>query len=79
MNKNGKSYGKVCLEVSVQIRILHQECGYRIAKLQKRFPAFPKATVYRHMKKPIGNILAAKRKSSPGAPRKLKNETNDRS
>ena len=70
MNKNSKSYRKVPLEVFVQIRILHQECGYGIAKLQKRFSAFPKTTVYRHLKKPIGNILADKRKSNPGAPRK---------
>ena len=60
------------MEVSVQIRILHQECGYGIAKLQKRFPVFPNPTVYRHTKKSIGNILADKRKSNDGAPRKLK-------
>ena len=64
MNYNSTRYRKVPLEVSVQIRILHQEREYRTAKLQKKFPAFPNTTDYRHMKKPIGNILADKRKSN---------------
>ena len=72
MSKNSKSYRKVPLEVSVQIRILHQECGYGIAKLQKRFPAFPKTTVYRHMKKPIENILADKKEKQPWSTTKVK-------
>ena len=77
MTKVNKSYKAVPLEVSVQIRILHQECGYGIAKLQKKFPDFPKTTIYRHMKKSIGNIKPDKRKNSKGAPRKL-NERNQR-
>ena len=72
MSKNSQSYRKLPLEASVQIRILHNDCGYGIVKLQKIFPAFPKRTVYRHMKKPTGSIKADKRKSKPGAPRKLK-------
>ena len=68
------------MEVSVQICILHQECGYGIAKLQKMFPAFPKTTVNRQMKKPTGHILIGKKKSNPGAPKRLKNpEMNNRS
>lgn len=71
MSKNSTTYNAVPLEVSVQLRVLHQECGYGIAKLQKKFPDFPKTTIYRHMKKPIGNIKPDKRKNSCGAPHKL--------
>ena len=56
------------MEVSVQICILHHECGYGTAKLQKNYQAFLKTTFYRNIKKSIGNIEADKRKSNPGAP-----------
>ena len=62
------------MEVSVQICILHHECGYGTAKLQKNYQAFLKTTFYRNIKKSIGNIEADKRKSNPGAPRKSKNQ-----
>lgn len=55
INKNSKSYRKVSLEVYAQICILHYECGYGIAKLQDQFPHLPKATMYRLMKRFIGN------------------------
>ena len=56
INKNSKSYRKVSLEVYAQICcILHYECGYGIAKLQDQFPQLPKATMYRLMKRFIGN------------------------
>ena len=60
------------MEVSVQIHVLYEEFGYGIAKLQKMFPALLKMTVYRNMKKLIGNIEAHKRKINRGAPRNLK-------
>ena len=75
MNKNNKSYGKVPLEVSVQIHVLHHECGYGIAKLQKRFQASPRMTAYRHMRKANGNTDTDERKSNPGVPRKLKKKS----
>ena len=67
-----KSYKSVPLEVSVQLRVLHQECGMGIAKLQSKFPEYPKTTIYRHMKKRIGDVKPDGRKKNCGAPKKLK-------
>lgn len=68
---NKKSYRKVPLEVSVQLRVLHNECGLGVAELQKRFPGYPKTSIYRHMKKTIGDVTPDRRHHNKGAAPKL--------
>ena len=68
VKKNSKdTFGGICTDLHFASRV-----RYGIAKLQKMFPAFPKTTVNRQMKKPTGHILIGKKKSNPGAPKRLK-------
>ena len=66
MNKNSKHYRKVPLEISVQIRILHQECGYGKAKLQKIYPAFPRQLFIGIQKRLLGIYWHIKEKATLG-------------
>lgn len=71
LGNNKMPYKKMPLVVSVQLRVLHQECGIGVSKLHKRFPMYSKTSIYRHMKKPIGDAELDKRHNNKGAPRKL--------
>ena len=71
MEKVKKIYKKIPLVVSVQLRVLHSECGLGISKLQKKFPMYSKTSIFRHMKKPIGDMVLDKRHNNKGRPKKL--------
>ena len=60
------------LEVSCQIRALHQIGGMRGSDLVRRFPQFSAATIYRHAKKQLdGTDRIDRRRRNKGRPRKL--------
>ena len=59
-------------ETSVYMRYLYQDKGVRGKKLLKAFPKYSKATIYRHIKLPVGDTNSFdKRKQNNGRPRKL--------
>ena len=64
-------YAKVSLEVSVHIRLLHQDMGLPCKEIRKRYPDIPKTTLLRLMKKKIGEPPQDRRKQNPGRPPKL--------
>ena len=60
------------LEVSCQIRALHQIGGIRGSDLVRRFPQYSAATLYRHANKPLdGTDRIDRRRENKGRPRKL--------
>ena len=77
MEKQKRIYKAVPLEVSAQIRVLHQMQELSVTEIQKLFPTYHKTTIYRHMKKPIGDIKPDQRKTNKGRPVKL-NHRNER-
>ena len=53
--------------VSIHLRYLYQDKGLRGKDLLKMYPKIPKATVYRHAKKPIQmNAIADLRNLTKG-------------
>ena len=51
--------------------MLYNEHGVRGQQLLNRYPEYTKASIYHHVKKPIGEMTVDKRKHNPGRPRKL--------
>ena len=70
-DKNKKRYQKMPLEVSVELRIMHQKFGVKLKELLKQYPQYPKTSIYRHSLKPLGELKEDKRKFGKGRPRKL--------
>jgi DNA replication protein DnaC len=66
-----KNYKSMPLEVSVQIRVLHQMQGLGLGELQKIFPQYARTSIYNHCKKKIGDIKLDNRKKNPGRPKVL--------
>ena len=62
---------KIPLEVSIHLKYLHQDLGLGIASIQKKYPQYPKTTLYRHMKAPITKEEKKKPKKKLGRPKKL--------
>ena len=62
---------KLHVEISLHLRYLYHDLGIKGKALLKRYPSIPKATIYRHLKKPIGVAHEDKRHKNPGRPSKL--------
>ena len=72
MNAARRQRSPIPLEVSCQIRALHQIGGMRGSELVRRFPQYSAATLYRHAKKPLdGTDRVDRRHGNKGRPRKL--------
>ena len=59
------------LEVSVELRIMHQQFRVELKELLKQYPQYPKTSIYQHSLKPLGELKEDKRKLGKGCPRKL--------
>ena len=74
VNSNmNKSLNRVPLDVSIHWRYLHQDAGktwLEISKM-KSYGKYSKATICRHMKKTIGDLVLDKRKFNKGRPQRL--------
>ena len=70
-DKNKKRYQKMPLEVSVELRIMHQKFGVKLKELLKQYPQYPKTSIYGHSLKLLGELKEDKRKFGKGRPRKL--------
>ena len=73
-----KSNRKMPLEVSVQLRYLHQDKGLKICELLKRkeFVCYSKSNVYLHAK--LNTIRKDQRHKNKGLPHLLKERDNHR-
>ena len=58
MNRNKV---KIPPDVSVYLRYLYQDARIRGKALLRRFPQYSKTSIYRHAKKPIGELFEDKR------------------
>ena len=58
----------VSIQISVQLRYLHQDKGLRGKELWKRHPQYSKATIYRHATKPVQVLPQAKTPQRRGRP-----------
>ena len=78
MPANMKSNRKMPLEVSVQLRYLHQDKGLKICELLKRkeFVCYSKSNVYLHAK--LNTIRKDQRHKNKGRPHLLKERDNHR-
>lgn len=57
--------------ISIYMRYLHQEKHLTGDKILERFPQYSRATIFRHIKKPVNEKVFDKRVNNPGRPRKL--------
>ena len=62
---------KIPLDVSIHLRYLQQDKGLLLPELCAKYPDFPRTSIYRHSRKPIGESTVDKRTESKGRPRKL--------
>ena len=69
MNRNKV---KIPPDVSVYLRYLYQDARIRGKALLRRFPQYSKTSIYRHAKKPIGELFEDKRHRNKGRPPLLK-------
>ena len=61
----------VTKEESVYMQYLHQEKGLSFNQILRRFPQYSKATICRHMKRPIDHNVFDRHANNPGRPKKL--------
>ena len=68
-----KNFKRVPLDVSIHWRYLHQDAGKTYSEISKMksYRKFSKATICRHMKKNIGDLVVDLRKNNQGRPPKL--------
>ena len=67
-----KQKTKIPLDVSIYIRYLYQDKGVRVKEILERFPDYSQASIYRHVKKPIGSKeVFDHRHLNKGRPQKL--------
>ena len=66
-----KAYKPVPLDVSIHLRYLHQDLGLTGPALMKRYRQYSRASIFRHMKKRTGDVVADKRRQNSGRPRLL--------
>ena len=68
-----KNLKRVPLDVSIHWRYLHQDAGKTYSEISKMksYRKFSKATICRHMKKNIGDLVVDLRKNNQGRPPKL--------
>ena len=68
--KNKNKLKRVTMEESLYMRFLYVEKGVPVSKLMKHFPGYSRATILRHVKRPV-NRPFDKRKLNKGRPKKL--------
>ena len=68
--KNKNKLKRVTMEESLYMRFLYVEKGVPVFDLMKRFPGYSRATIFRHVKRPV-NRPFDKRKLNKGRPKKL--------
>jgi len=66
-----KKWNKVPLEVSMHIRVLHQEFGWKVCDMQKKFKTIPRRTLSYHANIKLNENKIDKRKYNKGRPSKL--------
>lgn len=71
MNRNNKNKRKIPIEVSIHLRYLYQDKHIKGKELLKIYPMYSKASIYRHARKDISDVVGDKRRHNPGRPRKL--------
>ena len=69
--KKKKEYKKVAIDISICMRVLHQEVGMSGKEISKKFRKYPKTTTYRHIKKKIGDNTIDKRHGNTGRPERF--------
>ena len=68
--KNKNKLKRVTMEESLYMRFLYVEKGVPVSELMKRFPGYSRATIFRHVKRPV-NRPFDKRQLNKGRPKKL--------
>ena len=68
LQRRKKKYQKVPLEVSLHLRFMHQDVKISGKELVKRYRRYSKASIYKHMVKPIGETVEDRRHTNPGRP-----------
>lgn len=68
--KNMSVKNRVTIEDSLYMRMLYQENGVPVKELCQRFPTYSRATIFRHVKRPLERPFD-RRKLNEGRPRKL--------
>ena len=66
-----KKYKQILLDVSIHLRYLRQDLHMQLPELCDKYPQYPRTSIWRHSKMPIGEQKVDKRKESKGRPRKL--------
>ena len=51
-----KKYNKIPLEASIHLKYLHQDLGFSLAQLCKRYQSYAKTSIFRHMKLPVESV-----------------------
>ena len=69
-SKNKNKLKRVKVEESLDMRFLYVEKGVPVSELMKCFPGYSRATIFRHVKRPV-NRQFDKRKINKGRPKKL--------
>lgn len=65
-----RKQSKVSIADSLYMRFLYVELKMPVSRIMKKFPKYSRATVFRHVKRPL-NRPHDKRKLNPGRPRRL--------
>ena len=64
-------YERVHANTSAEIKVMYQIHNIRGKELLQRFPTLSPANVYKHARKPLGEVFTDGRKSNTGRPRKI--------
>ena len=64
-------YKKIPLQVSIQLRYLHQDKCETLSQCIQRYPEYSKTSIHRHSKLPITDINTDKRQKNKGRSQKL--------
>ena len=66
-----KKYKQIPLDFSIHLRYLRQDLHMQLPELCDKCPQYPRTSIWRHSKMPIGEQKVDKRKESKGRPKKI--------
>lgn len=71
MENKRKPYKIMPSSLSTYVKYIHQESGIGIAEMKRRYPAYSKTTLFRHMKGNVAVEFEDRRHGNRGRPREI--------